>query len=126
MKIELATGTVHGMDRGGEDLFLEVKATSDVEPNPEYLRGRFADAWGLCLASLPHSQAEADDRGEELWVDGDRLRSYETAYEFKVDWTIADARAKVEKVIFEGDWVKKLRTGTYEVSEDLHVDGNAD
>jgi hypothetical protein len=78
------------------------------------------------LPRLPHSHAEADDRQEELWIDGDRLRSYETEYEFKVDWTIADARAKVEKVIFEGEWVKKLRTGTYEVSDDLHVDGNAD
>lgn len=126
MRIELSTSTVHGTERGGEDLFVEVLCTSEVEPDPAYRQARLEAAWALCLSSLPQSQAEADERSEDLWLEGGRLRSYETEYEFKVNWTLAEARAKVERVVLEGDWVKRLKTGVYEVREDLYVDGNAD
>lgn len=126
MKIELSLSTVHGTDRGGEDLSVEVLATSTEEPTPALLQSWFESAWKECLEALPKSQPDADSDDAEIWLDGDRVTSYETEYGFKVNWTTAELREKVSEAILEGDWVKKLRTGQYEVCAEIFVDGNAD
>lgn len=126
MKIELSLSTVHGTDRGGEDLSVEVLATSTAEPTPALLQSWFEASWKECLEGLPTSQADADERDAEIWLEGDRVTSYETEYGFKVNWSLAELREKVAKVVLEGDWVKKLRTRQYEVCAEIFVDGNAD
>jgi hypothetical protein len=126
LTVSLALSTVHGTERGGEDLFVEVLVEADFEPDPASLAAVFPRAWEDCVEALPKSQPDADSSEEEIWSEGGRLSSYETEYGFKLDWTLEEVRAKVEKVVLEGDWVKRLKTGKYEVREDLYVDGNAD
>lgn len=132
MKIELSSKTEHGTNRGGEDLFFVVKATSKVEPSPDVLKAVFEAAWQACLAALPTDSGE-----EDIWLDSEEfengattepeLRSHASeCYDFAIAYSLSEARAKVEKTVLEGDWVKRLKTGTYEVSKEFYVDGNAD
>jgi hypothetical protein len=133
MKIKLSSKTVAGTDRGGEDLFFVVRASSRVEPSPDVLKAEFEKAWEACVASIPK-----DPDAEDLWLDDEEveleaadepmLRSQMSSdcYDFQINWPLSEARKIVERVVLEGGWIKDLKTGKYKVRDKIFVDGNAE
>jgi len=127
-EIFLSTETVAGTDRGGEDLFLVVKAFSGKR-KPRLTEAAFEAAWGACVKRLPTSgdAAEEAGEGEQVWVEDGRLRCLPTDhYEFELDWPLDKAKEAAREVFMEGDWAKVLKTGEHEVEGSKYVAGNAD
>jgi len=127
-EIFLSTETVAGTDRGGEDLFLAVRAFSGKK-EPRLTAAAFEAAWSACVKRLPTSgdAAEEAGEGEQVWTEGGKLRSLPTDhYEFGLDWPLDKAKEEVRRIFMDGEWVKSLKTGMHSVDERVYVDGNAD
>jgi hypothetical protein len=135
LKIKLEREVVAGLDRGGEDLFLKVRAVTvgpdaeDALQNREYLEEAFETAWYELLANLPASEGD-DQEGtlgnDDLWVQEGLLRSRLTHYEFEIRLPLKEAKEKVQKVVFGEGWVKKLKTLEFFVEELVYLAGNAE
>ncbi len=128
LTIRIESKTVRGTDRGGEDLFFVVKATTGKEePTREALEAALPGATEALLASLPTGLEAADEAEAPYWLDGDTVRStFESDYEFRVDWTTEKVRETVRQAVLGDGWKKALSTGKHSVKAKIFVDGNAD
>ena len=154
MKLNVLADVVHGTDRGGEDLFLDVQAS--LEPTPcrdELIRGycerwldnstnvgtveaglrsAFEQAWNDYLATLvvvidDESRDDATSLDDsELYVEDGCLKSQPTSYEFQYDWSLVKAQAKVEAVVLSPNWNTRLKDGHVSLSAKIFVVGNAE
>ena len=126
LKIELAVKFVAGLERGGIDLFLVVKVTSNEEPLAERLSEQFDSAWQACINVLSVSWAEAEQSDEDLWIDSDRLMSCTDNDGFySINKSLDNVKKIVRNVVDSDDWILRLHTKIYEVSKDVYIDGNA-
>ncbi len=125
MKVFLSRYVEAGLNRGGEDLFLRVTITSEVEPQHAYLTAGLPQAVKAALAALP-TDADSSD-GTDLWVDEGLLRSHPTEYEFELEpRSEEEVLQMVQSAAFDGAWKQDYRTKEYSVTKDFYIDGNAD
>lgn len=126
LTLKIDTRTEHGTDKGGEDLFVDVVATTGTE-EPAGLPEAFEAAWRAWTEGLPTSRDDADDADAPLFLKDGRVQgTFETDYGFRVDSSYDDFRSRVLRVVLEGEWKKVLRTGEYSVEGEIFVAGNAD
>lgn len=110
-------GVVHGEDRGGEDLFLYVSATSGSEPPTEPVSRERLDR---------ALREAANDATFDSYEPGTRVEHVEGEYqhEYRADWeTFVD---DVLGITRDPDWKFSRKSGTWSFESELFVDGNAD
>jgi hypothetical protein len=125
MNVSIETKTVHGTDRGGEDLFLVVELTSEKHPN-ELTEAEVDEAWEATVASLTDDEADDPESSDDLLVKNGVLKSGDTGYGFSVSKPVAWLKERVRKLAKDGDWMQRVRTGTFIVEEEIFCGGNAD
>lgn len=127
MKITIDTKVVAGTRRGGKDLYLVVRATSKDEPNPARLATEFEEAFEKAVKRcVADNKDQAESGGLALWHENDRIVGFTTDYDFFYSGTLESLKATVQQAVFEGNWVKDLKTNKYKVKKRIFIDGNAD
>ncbi len=136
MKIEISYKCVSGTDPGGEEVSLNVVATSRRHPTREDVES----AMNECLRGIPAKTGDADgssldDLNGVYLVDG-FVRTVESEHGFYVMHTAEKVRNDVlaahadaldpSKPDSVPAWTQSLRTGSYRLEFDLYAHGNAD
>jgi hypothetical protein len=138
VKVEVSFCQEGGVNRGGEDVWLDVTLKTKTHPNQ-----LTTDVVTQALAKLRSELAlepdedlersnevleeEESEHNEDVWVQDDQLLSRESSsYDFSVDESWKDFEAFVRRVARRGDWHQRVKTGVYSVLEEFGRNGNAD
>lgn len=129
MKIKVDTDVVAGTNRGGEDLFLIIKAESEATDDKALLR-ELTDNVDAAVNEVLDELGQRDPDDSEIWSEQGQVKSTPTEYEFSIDISEPDfAKLLRDKVKSVNLWKQERSVGgklKWVFHHEHYVAGNAD